>query len=43
MTQSYKVIKEFAGGRKGDILSYDEDYGMYVMDITEGKIIYSWD
>lgn len=37
MTQSYKVIKEFAAGKKGDILSYDEDYGMYVMDITEGK------
>lgn len=37
MTQSYKVVKEFAGSRKGDILSYDEDYGMYVMDITEGK------
>lgn len=37
MTQSYKVIKEFAAGKKGDILSYDEDYGIYVMDITEGK------
>lgn len=37
MTQRYKVIKEFAGGRKGDTLSYDEDFGMYVMDATEEK------
>ena len=37
MTQSYKVIKEFATGKKGDILSYDEDYKMYVMEVTEGK------
>lgn len=37
--KSYKVIKEFACAKKGDILAYDEETNLYTIDIQDGNKI----
>lgn len=33
--KEYKVINEFGSAKKGDVLEYDEEQDLYIMNITE--------
>lgn len=35
----YKVIKEFGSAKKGDILSYEDNLGLYTLDIHENGVL----